>query len=192
MSFSVASGSGFSSKNLGLRIQKKVLGKLSNKTVAKQFIDDDFSHLLDLLHSILAQELGDSKRAGKVVKNLIKITIKIGILYKNKQFNDEELRVGIKLRTKLRQAALTVVSFHEVDFSYDRTFLVGIVKELGDILHKLAERHLTPKSHQRINMVIETFTNEDMLDKVFTSGGAYHTHLPVIAKTFDKVVDTEW
>ena len=165
---------------------------MSNKTVAKQFIDDDFSKLLDLLHSILADELGDSKKAGKVVKNLIKITIKIGILYKNKQFNDEELRMGIKLRTKLRQAALTVISFHEVDFSYDRTFLLGIVKEIGDILHKLAERHLTPKSHQRINMVVDSFTNEALLDKVFTSDGTHHAHLPMIAKTFDKVVDTEW
>ena len=188
----MATGDGFSSKSLGLRIQKKVLGKFSNKTVAKQFIDDDFGSLLDLLHSILLKETGDTKKAGKVVKNLIKITVKIGILYKNKQFNDDELRMGIKLRTKLRQAALTVISFHEVDFSYDRTFLVSVVKEIGDALHKLVERHLTPKSHQRINMVIEAFTNEALLDKVFTSGGAYHAHLPEISKTFDKVVDAEW
>ena len=189
----VADGGGrFNSKQLGMRIQKKVYGKFANKTVAKQFIDDDFGVLLDTLHTILKDELGDAKKADKVIKNMIKITVKIGLLYKNKQFNAEELALGAKFRSKLRKAALTVISFYEVDFTYDRGFLVQVVNECGDMLHKLVDRHLSEKSHTRINMVISNFSNGSLLDKVFLSDGPHHRHLEGISQGFHKVVDAEW
>lgn len=188
---SVADGGRFNSKQLGLRIQKKVVGKFANKTTAKAFIDDNLSTLLDTLHSILARET-DSKKSDKVIKNLIKITVKIGLLYKNNQFNQEEISIGMKFRTKLRHAALTVISFHEVDFTYDRTFMIKVVNECGEMLHKLVDRHLTTKSHQRINNVIQAFSNPEILDKVFLSDGPYHQYLEGISQGFHKVVDAEW
>ena len=186
----MASG-GFNSKSIGLKIQKKVLSKFSNKTVAKTLIDDEFGSLLDTIHGILGAELGQTK-ADKAIKNLIKITVKLGILFKNNQFNSEEIGIGMELRKKLRNAALTVISFHEVDFSYDKLYLIKLVTDIGDLLHKLVERHLTQKSHQRINMVIETISNGDLLDKVFLADGTHHSKLPQISQAFDKVVDTEW
>ena len=189
---SVADGGRFNSKNLGLQVQKKVFGKFANKTVAKVFIDDDLGHLLDMLYKILTKEIGDSKKANKVIKNIIKVTVKIGLLYKNNQFNQEELAIGRKFRMKLRQAALTVISFYEVDFTYDRSFLIKVVNDCGEMLHKLVDRHLTPKSHQRISMVMENFANAELLDKVFHSDGAYHSQLEAISQGFHKVVDAEW
>ncbi len=188
----MADGGRFSSKSVGLRIQKKVYGKFSNKTVAKQFIDDDFGSLLDTLHLILKAELGDSKKADKVIKNMIKITVKIGLLYKNNQFNSEEITLATRFLTKLRKAALTVISFFEVDFTYDRAFLVTMVTECGEMLHKLVERHLSEKSQTRINMVISSFSNGPLLDKVFQSDGSYYCHLETVTKGFHKVVDAAW
>lgn len=186
------SGGKFNSKQLGLRIQKKVLGKLANKSIVKTFVDDNLATLLDTLHLILKQELGDSKKADKVIKNLIKITIKIGLLYKNNQFSQEELALGMKVRTKFRHAALTVISFAQVEFSYDRAFLVKLVTEIGEMLHKLVNRHLTPKSHQRIDSIISALGREETLDKVFLPEGEYHCHLESISTVFDQVVDAEW
>ena len=182
----------FNSKQLGLRIQKKVFGKITNKTIVKTFIDDNLALLLDTLHTILKLQLGDTKKADKVIKNLIKITIKIGLLYKNNQFNTEELALGLRVRTKFRHAALTVISFTQVEFSYDRAFLVKIVSEIGTMLHTLVERHLTPKSHQRIDSVMSVLGKEEILDKLFVAEGQYYSHLEKIATIFDKVVDAEW
>ena len=186
------SGAGFSSKSVGLRIQKKVLGKFSNKTVAKQFIDDDFGKLLDVLHLIMKEEMEDKKKADKIIKNLIKVTVKIGLLYRNKQFSADEITYGFQLRSKLRKAALTVISFYEVDFMYDRAFLVDMVNGCGELLHKLVDRHLSEKSHGRINMVIDNFCNPSLLDKLFLPDGSQHVHLEVISQGFHKVVDAEW
>jgi len=177
---------------MGLRIQKKVLGKFSTKGIAKQFIDDDFGQLLDLLHLILREELEEKKVADKVIKNMIKVVVKIGLLYKNRQFNDDDLLLGVNLRAKLRKAALTVISFSEVDYTYDRGFLVSTVNEVGELLHKLVGGHLTEKSHGRISMVISNFSNPELLDKVFLSDGSQHHHLETISEAFHKVVDADW
>ena len=188
----VAEGGSFNSRSLGLRIQKKLAGKLSNKSMAKQFIDDEMGVLLDTINIILRKETGDNKKADKIITNMIKITVKLGLLYKNSQFSSEEIELGMKFRTKLRQAALTVISFHEVDFTYDRGFLVKTVNDCGDILHKLVERHLTNKSHQRITSIITAFSSPELLDKVFLPEGAYHEHLESVAHGFHRVVDSEW
>ncbi|KAK2718934.1 hypothetical protein QYM36_006071, partial [Artemia franciscana] len=64
------------------------------------------------------------KEAEKIVKNIIKIVVKVGFLAKNDQFGREELIVAENFRRKFHSLCMTVVSFHEVDFSYDRTFLL--------------------------------------------------------------------
>jgi len=174
-----------------MQIQKKVFGKIATKGVVKALIDDDSGILLDALHKLAAKEM-DSKRAQKLVKDLIKIAVKVGLLYRNHQFNDAELAIGMKFKMKLRQIALTVISFHEVDFTYDKAFLVAAINELAKLLHDLVERHLTAKSHTRINNVVSFFTVGDVLDKVFNADGAYHDQLPQVSEVFARVVDQEW
>ena len=183
--------SGFSSKNLGLQVQKKFATKFATKGVVKHFIDDELGTILDKMYQIATQET-DSKKAHKLVKDLIKIIVKLGLLYRNNQFNPEELRLGEEMRRKLKKVALTVISFYEVDFTYDRAFLVAHVKDLGDQLHRLVDRHLKAKSHARIDNVIQFFANGDILDKVFASDGKYRPMLPDISKGFSLAVEKEW
>lgn len=183
--------SGFSSKSLGLQVQKKIASKVASKALVKQIVDEELAQLLDAMHNIAAQEL-DSKHAHKIVKDLIKIVIKLGLLYRNKQFNAEELRLGEVIMKKLRRISLTVISFYEVDFTYDQNFLMVNVQELGEQLHRLVDRHLTPKSHARIDNVITFFANGETLDKVFMADGKYRPMLPNISKAFSVAVEKEW
>lgn len=45
---------------------------------------------------------GNKREAEHLVKNIIKVVIKIGILHRNNQFNDDELRVADRFRTKFQ------------------------------------------------------------------------------------------
>ena len=186
------SGGKFNSQRLGLRIQEKVIGKFASIKIVKLFVDDNLATLLNALHSILKLELGDVKKADKIIKNLIKITVKIGVLYKNDQFNPEELALGVKIRTKFRHLALTVNTFSQVESSYDRAFLVKFSADIGDMLRKLVDQHRPAKSHQRIDSVISALGQVETLDKLFLPEGEYYSYLEGIAKVFDKVVDAEW
>ena len=183
--------SGFSSKSLGLQVQKKIAGKVATKGLVKQIVDEELAHLLDAMYNIAAQEM-DSKHAHKIVKDLIKVVVKLGLLYRNKQFNAEEMKLGEDIMKKLRRISLTVISFYEVDFTYDQNFLMMNVRELGEQLHRLVDRHLTAKSHGRIDNVITFFANGETLDKVFTTDGKYRAMLPDISKAFSAAVEKEW
>lgn len=68
----------FKAKDIGLRAQKKILSRMASKNVAKVFIDETTSSLLDNVYRLTKQQYGSKKDAEKLVKNIIKIVIKIG------------------------------------------------------------------------------------------------------------------
>ena len=41
------------SHTLGMRMQKKILGKMASRSVARHFIDDDAGKILDALYNFL-------------------------------------------------------------------------------------------------------------------------------------------
>lgn len=76
--FSVAEpGAGFDSRGLGLRAQKKLLGKMSSKKIAMSFIDETTGRVLDNAHKILKQYKQSKKEADKVLKYIIKSVVKV-------------------------------------------------------------------------------------------------------------------
>ena len=54
---------------------------------------------------------------------------KIGLLARNDQFTKEELKLASEFQSKFHKAAKTVISFYEVDFSYDQKFLLQVNKQ---------------------------------------------------------------
>lgn len=62
---------------------------------------------------------------------------------------------------------MVVVSFHEVDFSYDRNYLIKSFEGCRQSLKELVKRHLSDKSQHRIDNVFNFLTNADFLDIAF-------------------------
>lgn len=182
-------GAGFDSKGLGLRAQKKLLGKMSSKKIAKQFIDDDTSCVLDHAYKIMKEHAQNKKDAEKILKYIIKTIIKVGILYRNDQFNAEELKTAETFKSKFRSLSMTVCSFHEVDFTFDRNFLRSSVEECRQLLQSLIERHLTDKSKSRVDTVFDFFTSQELMDVLFASDGKYREHMDVIVTRMHKMMD---
>ncbi|XP_006895395.1 PREDICTED: tumor necrosis factor alpha-induced protein 8-like protein 3 [Elephantulus edwardii] len=144
----------FSSKSLALQAQKKILSKIASKTVANMLIDDTSSEIFDELYKVTKEHTHNKKEAHKIMKDLIKVAIKIGILYRNNQFNQEEVAIVEKFRKKLNQTAMTIVSFYEVEYTFDKNVLSKLLHECKDLVHELVQRHLTPRTHGRINHVL--------------------------------------
>jgi len=181
--------SNFKSRDIGLRAQKKLLSRMANKSIAKAFIDDTTSQLLDNLHRLARNLSGHKKDADKVVKNIIKIVIKIGILYRNDQFSHEELMLAERFKKKFNSVAMTIISFYEVDFSYDRNFLMQSLNECSAMLKQLVGRHLTEKSISRIEHVFGFFSNPSHLDEIFKKDGDYRDLLGKIVADMHKLME---
>ncbi|CAH1255493.1 TNFAIP8L3 [Branchiostoma lanceolatum] len=185
------SSEGFNSKSVALRAQKKVLSRMSTRKVAKTFMDDTTADLMDHLYRIARNHSGNKKEAEKVMKDAVKIVVKIGILFRNEQFNAEELRLANDFVRKFRNLAMTVVSFYEVDFTYDKMFLVRTLAECREMLHRLIRGHLTEKSHGRIDHVFNFFGDGAFLDAVFQRESPHRKQLGLIVKDLHTLMDEE-
>lgn len=142
-----------------------------------------------LTYIFISFQSGNKKEAEKIVKNVIKIVIKLGILYRNGQFTSEELRSAERFKHRFHSMAMAIISFYEVDFSYDRNYLTQGLNECRAGLKQLVQNHLTDKSLGRIDMVFNFFANPQFLDAVFKRNSEYREHLGRIVNDMNKALD---
>ncbi|MBN3317158.1 TP8L1 protein, partial [Atractosteus spatula] len=179
----------FSTKNLALQAQKKLMSKMATKTMANMFIDDTSSEILDELYRVTKEYTRNRKEAQKIIKNLIKMLVKLGVLYRNNQFNSEELALVESFRKKVHTLAMTAVSFYQIEFTFDRRVMANILNECRELLHQAINRHLTAKSHSRVNHVFNHFSDCDFLAALYGPTDVYRRHLQKICEGVNKMLD---
>ncbi|XP_038643220.1 tumor necrosis factor, alpha-induced protein 8-like protein 2 B [Scyliorhinus canicula] len=179
----------FSSKDLAMKAQKKILSRMASKTMAQFFIDDTSAEILDELYRVSKEFTGNRAESQKVLKNLVKVAVKIGVLYRHQRFSKQELALAEEFKRKLHQGAMTAVSFHEVAFTFEQSVMTELLGESRDLLLRLVEGHLTPKSHGRISHVFDHFANVDLLTKLYAPDGAYPAHLQKICAGLNKLIE---
>lgn len=64
---------------------------------------------------------------------------------------------------------MTIVSFHQVDFSYERNYLLEQIENCRQHLKNLIENHLTEKSQKRLDFLFDFFSEPTFLDRFFTT-----------------------
>ncbi|EGD78663.1 hypothetical protein PTSG_01642 [Salpingoeca rosetta] len=156
------------SKSIALRMQKKMLGMtVKSKERVKGYIDETTSELLDHMYDFAKADTGDEKVAKKVIKDMIKILVKLGLLLSKNQFSGKELALLEEFRKKTKHGALTLVSYHEVAFTFDQEYLSGVMKESRDLLQQVIARHLTDKSKGRVDNVFSFYGDGDRLARFY-------------------------
>lgn len=84
---------------------------------------------------------------------------------------------------------MAIISFYEVDFSYDRNYLMSGLNECHQCLRFIVSRHLTDKSLSRIDSVFSFFVNENFLDTVFKQDSEYRDVLGRIVADLNKAIE---
>ncbi|XP_075391741.1 tumor necrosis factor alpha-induced protein 8-like protein 1 [Tenrec ecaudatus] len=179
----------FSSKSLALQAQKKLVSRMASKAVAGALLDDTSSEVLDELYRATKEFTRSRKEAQKMVKNLVKVMLKLAVLLRSGQLGGEELATLRGLRRRARSLAMTAVSFHQVDFTFDRRVLAAALLECRDLLHQAVGPHLTAKSHGRINHVFSRLADCDFLAALYGPAEPYRTHLRRICEGLGKLLD---
>ncbi|XP_028837514.1 tumor necrosis factor, alpha-induced protein 8-like protein 2 B [Denticeps clupeoides] len=179
----------FSSKDMAMKVQKKFLSQLANKSVVQMFIDDTSSEILDELYRVSKEYSGNRTEAQKVIKDMIKIAVKVGVLFRHNRFSDEELSLAQNFKKKLHQGAMTAISFHEVEFTFDKSVMSNILIECRDMLLKLVNAHLTQKSHGRINHVFNYYASTDLLMQLYNPEGPFQSNLAKICAGLNKLIE---
>jgi len=186
---SSAESNNFKSKDFAVRAQKKILGQFSSRKAAKVFINENLATLLDLLYQLMKSHTQDKKVAEKFVKNIIKLSIKIGVLAQNDQFSQDEIRIANKFADMFRNTAMTIASFIEVDFSYDRNVLIKTVNDCESQLKLLVKNHLTDKSVSRIQSVANQLRDPTLLDAAFKKGTPQNEIMIQMVNEINKAIE---
>lgn len=93
--------------------------------------------------------------------------VKFSVLASTNQFDAVELQIAGRFRERFRVLAMTMVSFYRVDFTYERSYLLGLFRECERLLLQLKVRHLSDKSQARIEDFFRCIGAPDLLDAVF-------------------------
>ncbi|KAG8035757.1 hypothetical protein G9C98_001413 [Cotesia typhae] len=187
-------GTGSRARDLGLRAQKKILGRVVSLNAGRSlFIDDATTSLLDNLFKLMERVAKSNpslnkKQPEKVLKNIVKLSIKIGLLQRNQQLNSsDEVKIN-DIRASLRAVAMSVVSFYELEFSFDRIYLTRSLERCRTTILNLIKPHLTDKSQERCDQIFDFITYPDFLDSVFQSSELRPT-LGLLVDDINKALD---
>ena len=161
----------FKASVVAFEVQKNFATKFfSNKVVVKGLIDDTSAKLLDNLYNLLFvfvsifsllpnllhifnPQTKSKKDSEKTTRNIIKMSVKIGMLQRGEKFTKEEKDSLIMIQKTLRTVAMTLISFYQVDHTFDRSFVIKYLTDLEALLKGLITRHLTEKSVGRVEQV---------------------------------------
>ncbi|KAK0088221.1 hypothetical protein PV325_012755 [Microctonus aethiopoides] len=186
---------GSRARDLGLRAQKKLLGRVVSTGAGRSlFIDDATTSLLDNLFKLMERTVKcnpglDKKQPEKVLKNIVKLSIKIGLLQRNQQLGPSDDAKIIEIRSSLRAAAMSVVSFYELEFSFDRVYLTRTFERCRAAILNLIRPHLTDKSQERCDQVFDFLTNTEFLDSVFRQNSEHRQILGALVNDINKAMD---
>ena len=84
---------------------------------------------------------------------------------------------------------MTIISFWEVDFTYDQKFITTTVDECRQLLQQIIARHLTDKTKARVDMVFNTFSDPDFLNALFSKQGNMGPLMDAIIQDLHKLID---
>ncbi|MCL4136516.1 UNVERIFIED_CONTAM: hypothetical protein GTU68_007292, partial [Idotea baltica] len=93
------------------------------------------------------------------------------------------------LRSKFSTIIKTVISFFEVEFSFDKNFLVKNIEDCRGLLKQLVGSHLTDKSLLRIDHVLTFFSDAAFLEEIFKKDSVHRPTFQAIVDDMNKAVD---
>lgn len=85
---------------------------------------------------------------------------------------------------------MAVISFHEVDFSFDLPYLQKSLSDSQAALKTIVERHLTDKSLARIDEVFGFFNDAKLLETAFRIDSPYHDVVAAIVADLNAAMDS--
>ncbi|CAJ0594952.1 unnamed protein product [Cylicocyclus nassatus] len=179
----------FSAASLSVRAQKKIASKLSTRKTTKLFLKDSIDQCFDSFYHVL-RTYYSKKDSEKVIKNIIKLSVKLAILSLNDMLSKEDLERLDDVQRQLHSLLLTVVSFVKVEYSFERTHLIELLRNMQSSLVPLVSLKLSDKSTKRLEHVISHVTKIEFLDGLFKVNGPHADVLDEFITRLESLLDS--
>lgn len=84
---------------------------------------------------------------------------------------------------------MSVVSFYELEFSFDRVYLTRSLERCRTAIITLIKPHLTDKSQERCDQIFDFITHQDFLEFVFQQDSELRPTLGLLVDDINKALD---
>ena len=135
----------------------------------------------------------NKKESEKTTQNIIKITIKLGVLLRGGKFSSEEKESLLKIQRNLNTICKTLISFFEVDHTYERSFVIKYLTDLETLLKTLISKHLTEKSVSRVEQIFGVVKTPEFLDSIYVpqKNDAMREIMAVVVKDLNNCLESD-
>ena len=107
------------------------------------------------------------KDADKLIKAIIKTSVKSSILYKSELYDEDEVQLIKEFRNRFRLFAECFTKLYEANSKDEQALLIQILKECQDLAHKIISTHLANKYHAKIDFIFDYVSNIQFVEQIF-------------------------
>lgn len=171
------SSSGFSAQNISIQMQKKLISKFATKKTMKIFIDDTSSRIFDNVFRLINLYLDSKSQSQAMMKNIVKINMKLAVLYVNDVLDEKEKGYVYEFREKFHMIAERTTTnvlrpgSKAAKQGMDIDAMSALFKSCEEVILKTIARHLTVKSQDKVRASGAFFSDKDFLRFVFVKEG---------------------
>lgn len=162
----------FTITDFALSTQKKFATKLaSTGAIRNRLIDEESEKLFKTIHAIYKMYYNDKKQSEKLMKDTVKIIVKLGVLERAGKLDKS---TSSRANQILKNVVMTLISFSEVEFSFDKNLADKKMGELKSILHDLLKSgKVKEKTHGRLDNIFSVLGNADFLYEFYVNDAKY-------------------
>jgi len=131
--------------------------------LVRGFVTDDTIIIIDALKNYLVQKMG-AEKADKLEKQIISISIKIALLYKDKKLRSEDLKATM---VPIRIVVSKAIDGYEIPFTFSAFEAIEALRAVQAALEKVIKPVLTEKTIQKMGAVFDIICNEDLIEDFF-------------------------
>ncbi|XP_061430312.1 tumor necrosis factor alpha-induced protein 8-like protein 1 [Lethenteron reissneri] len=188
---------GFSARHLVLRVQSKLQGKCGggsggrggppSPSSAPPLVDETAAAALDALYRVARDTSGSQKRAQRLLKDLVKLMVTVGLLSRSGRLAEtpEAAAEVQRLKGHVRRAAMTALSFYQVDFTFEREVLAALLAPCAASLGALL-----PAGHGgRVARAFRALAAPELLAALYDPSGAHRRGLAKMCEAIDGLLD---
>ncbi|VEL34453.1 unnamed protein product [Protopolystoma xenopodis] len=162
----------FSASVVGIRMQKKLAGHVP-KNMFKFFLDDTSSRVLDNIYNLVKLYTVSKMSAKKLMKDILKIDVKISILHFNNVMTEEEKVLTADFRECFHNIAEVILRMRNPrrsrlsgpDASISK--LIELLTDAERIALLIIEHHLSVKSQETLQTCAKFFKNSNFFEACF-------------------------
>jgi len=156
-------------QSTAMRLKKNVGGNVATssagKSLIKEFVGKEGVKILDIVKKVVT--LHENKKKAEEVENIIiRIAVKVILLWKNKDLTADDIASTIP---GVKAVWSDVIDFAEMSFAYDPVK----IKEHGDNLQKsftaLLSEYITDKNLQALRDAMAYLVHKELLDILFAN-----------------------